>query len=154
MASCETDGVKFVNLKRLAVGLAGSALIVGLSAATASAQTVSRDQWDAFAAQQPFLSQILLAHEASAVAKLLGISVSQLQNEVLGRTIADVAADHGHTADEVIRVMQDTANADVALAAQFGMVSSASREALQSQIDGLVPMLVVTQAPTSYTPEA
>jgi len=146
--------VKFVRLKRLAVGLAGSALIVGLSAATTSAQSVSREQWDAFAAQQPLLSQMLLAHEASAVAKLLGVSVPQLQQEVLGRTLADVAADHGHTADEVIKVMEDTANSYVAMAAMFGMVSSSSRDALQAQIDGLVPALLMTQAPSSYTPEA
>jgi len=138
----------------LAVGLVGSALIAGSSAVAASAQTVSREQWDAFAAQQPLLSQLLLAHEASAVARFLGISVPQLQNEVLGRTLADVAADHGHTADEVIQVMQDTANADVAMAAQFGMLGSASREALRAQIDELVPVLVVTQAPTTYTPDA
>jgi hypothetical protein len=138
----------------LAVSLLGSALIASVSGLSASAQTVSREQWDAFAAQQPFLSKILLAHEASAVANLLGISVPQLQQEVLGRTLADVAADHGHSTDEVIQVMQDTANADVAMAARFGLVSTANRDALQSQIDGLVPTLVVTQAPTSYTPDA
>jgi hypothetical protein len=146
--------VNFVTLRRLAAGLVGSALIASLGVVSASAQTVSREQWDAFAAQQPFLSELLLAHEASAVANLLGIPVTQLQHEVLGRTLADVASDHGHSADEVIKVMQDTANADVATAAMFGLVPSGSRDALQAQIDGLVPALVMTQAPSTYTPGA
>ena len=86
--------------------------------------------------------------QTTSIASQAGATVIELEENVgFGRAV-NLVAERSSTP------WIAPANADVALAATFGMVSPGSRDALRSQIDGLVPALVVTQAPTSYTPDA
>src|SRR6185437_4917364 len=93
----------------------------------ASAEPLNADQWTAFAQQQPLISRVFVAREASAVANLLGIPVDQLKAGMAQRSLAEVAAAYNRTPSEVATVMIDTANRELQLVTTFGLISQASR---------------------------
>jgi hypothetical protein len=113
----------------------------------ASAEALNADQWTGFTQQQPVVSRVFVAHEASAVANLFGITVDQLKAEMAQRSLADAAAAHNRSASEVATVMIDTANRDLQLAATFGLISQASSADLKTQFEAVLPGLLGAPAP-------
>ncbi len=51
--------------------------------------------------------------EAQAVAQMLGISVQQLRTELAGHSLAQVAQNHSHSAQDVINTITSTANSRI-----------------------------------------
>jgi hypothetical protein len=109
-----------------------AALAVG--AGSASAQTVPLPS-------DP-VAQLTLAGEAAAVSDFLGISVDQLQHELVGRSLADVAQLHGKRVADVTRVVVDTANAQLDAAVARGEVASETAAQYRFELGLFAPMLV------------
>ena len=130
----------------LGASFAAGVLVVS-TVVGASAETLNADQWTAFAQQQPMVSRVFVAHEASAVANLFGIPVEQLKAEMAERSLVDLAAGYNRSASEIATVMIDTANRDLQLAATFGLISQASRADLKAQFEAALPGLLYASAP-------
>jgi hypothetical protein len=130
----------------LGASFAASVLMIS-TVAGASAEALNADQWTAFTQQQPMVSRMFVAHEASAVANLFGISVDQLEAEMAQRSLVDLAAGYNRGASEVAAVMMDTANRDLQLAATFGLISQATSADLKAQFEAVLPGLLSAPAP-------
>jgi hypothetical protein len=136
--------VKSKRIRALVVATMGAAILAHAAVGGAYAQGLTQDQWNSLVAQQPLLSQVLATHETSAVADFLGISAEQLKQEAIGHTLAEVASNHGKSAESLTAVMKDTAYKDLDTALFFGFVAKDRAADYRAQIDALMPDLVAT----------
>jgi hypothetical protein len=90
----------------------------------------------------PTLGRFVLANETSAVAQLLGISIDQLQHELVGHSLAQVAANQGKSTDDVNKVLLDTADGQVDQAVTLGLMSPDDGANLKSEIATVTHALV------------
>src|SRR5215470_17243226 len=88
------------------------------------------------------LQQIVLAGEADAVSQFLGISTEQLQSELSGHSLAQVARQHGKSASDVTRVVVDAADEQLDAAVSQGQVSSDTAAQYKAQLAFFAPFLV------------
>jgi hypothetical protein len=88
------------------------------------------------------LQQVVLAGEGSAVSEFLGISTDQLQSELAGHSLAQVAQQHGKSASELAKVVVDAADQQLDAAVSQGQVSGDTAAQYKSQLAFLAPFLV------------
>jgi hypothetical protein len=86
--------------------------------------------------------------EAQAVAQLLGISVQQLHTELAGHSLAQVAGNHGHSAQDVINTITNTANSRIDQAVSSGKLTSDQGNQAKQRIANEAPNLVDRTWPT------
>jgi len=86
--------------------------------------------------------QLMLASEANAVSSYPGISIAQLQSELPGHSVADVAHEHGKSVSEVTDVMVQTANQQLDAAVASGAVPAGAAAQYRFQLMLFAPMLV------------
>jgi hypothetical protein len=129
--------------KSLLVATFAGVLAAGSVVGIASAQSLSPEPSSTLVQTlQNELGRLVLANEASAVAQLLGISIEQLQQELVGHSLAQVAANHGKSADDVNTVLLDTADGQVDQAVALGLMSPDDGANLKSEIATVTPALV------------
>ncbi|MBV9582174.1 MAG: hypothetical protein JO057_26625 [Chloroflexi bacterium] len=122
------------------MALAGAALLtVALGGGVASAQTLpglpSLDGNDQ-------LQQVMLAGEANAVAQFLGISPAQLQSELAGKSLAQVAQQHGKSVSDLTDVVVDSADEQLDAAVGQGQIGSDAAAQYKNEIGFFAPFLV------------
>ena len=83
----------FLKARTLLAAGCAALLIAGVAGGAASAQSLGMPG-DVPSGDDP-VAQLMLAGEASAVASYLGISTDQLQQELAGHSLAEVAQQHG-----------------------------------------------------------
>ncbi len=88
------------------------------------------------------LAQIVLAGEADAVAQYLGISTDQLHGELAGRSLAQVAQQHGASVSGVTNVVVTSADQQLDAAVSQGQISSDTAGQYKQQIGFFAPFLV------------
>jgi hypothetical protein len=88
------------------------------------------------------LQQVVLAGEADAVAQFLGISTTQLQSELVGQSLAQVAQQHGKSVSDVTNVVVDSADQQLDAAVSQGQLSTDTASQYKSQIALFAPFLV------------
>jgi hypothetical protein len=88
------------------------------------------------------VAQMMLAGEASAVANFLGISTDQLQQELAGHSLAEVAQQHGKSAADVTNVVVTTADQQLDTAVSQGQLSSQAAWGYKAEIAMMAPALV------------
>jgi hypothetical protein len=76
------------------------------------------------------------------VAQLLGISVQQLRTELAGHSLAQVAQNHGHSAQDVITTITNTANSHIDQAVSSGKLTSDQGNQAKQRVTNSVPNLV------------
>ncbi|MBV9356916.1 MAG: hypothetical protein JO023_15495 [Chloroflexi bacterium] len=123
----------------LAAGCA-ALLIGGVAGSGANAQTADLPG-DVPGGDDP-VAQMMLAGEAGAVANFLGISTDQLRQELTGRSLAEVAQQHGKSADEVTNVVVTTADQQLDTAVSQGQLSSQAAWGYRAEIGMVAPSLV------------
>jgi hypothetical protein len=143
-----------IRTRRWLAAVSCAALVLGATVPTVAAEPLPTAQvasigaeWSTFVRQQPILSRLVISHQTAAVANLFGISVDQLRSEARGRTLADVAADHGRASADVSQVMLDAAHADLRTAMLFGVLTPEMASDLSAQMAEIVPTLVDTPVP-------
>ena len=65
-----------------------------------------------------------IGQTAQTVAQMLGISVQQLRSELPGKTLAQEAQNHGHSAQDVINALTNAANSRIDQAVSSGRLTS------------------------------
>ena len=128
-----------MNLFRLnkVLALGGAALLSVAMSGVASAQTLPTITGN----EQ--LQQTVLAGKADAVSQFLGISTTQLQTELAGNTLAQVARQHGKSASDITNVVVNSADQQLDAAVSPGEVSPVDTAAqYKSQIGFFAPFLV------------
>jgi hypothetical protein len=138
--------VRSLRFKRLLVAGVAGLLAAALAGGVAGAQTQDAPSSALVGVLRGGLGHLIVADEASAIAQLLGISVEQLEGELVGRSLADVAASHGRTADEVVTVVVDTADRRIDQAVAFWLVSPADGAELKAEVASMAPDLVQSPA--------
>jgi Trp operon repressor len=88
------------------------------------------------------LVQLMLQGEADAVSQYLGISIDQLQSELTGHSVADVARQHGKSVAEITRVMVQTANQQLDADVSAGQLSADTANQYRSEIALFAPLMV------------
>ncbi len=88
------------------------------------------------------LQQVVLSGEADAVAQFLGISTTQLQSELAGHSLAQVAQQHGKSVSDVTSVVVNSADEQLDAAVSQGEVSSDTASQYKAQIALFAPFLV------------
>jgi len=83
-----------------------------------------------------------LAAEAAAVANFLEISPEQLQDELVGHSLAQVAQQHGRTAAEVTTVVVETAHSQIDAAVEQGQLSPEEAAQYKRQVVKYAPLVV------------
>jgi hypothetical protein len=86
------------------------------------------------------------------VAQLLGISIDQLQQELVGHSLAQVAANHGKSADDVTKVLLDTADSQIDQAVTIGLMAADDGASLKSGIAMVTPALVQLPLEGTFVP--
>jgi hypothetical protein len=127
-------------LPRKALVVACSALLVFATGGVASAQMLPGGL-PAFDATDP-VQQLMLAGEANAVADYLGITTDQLQSELVGHSLADVAQQHGKSVADVTGVVVSTADQELDSAVSLGQLSSDKAAQYKAQAAFFAPFLV------------
>ena len=122
--------------------LAAGWAVLLLAGAAAGAARAEGTPSGVFAADGDASMQQLLAGEASSVAQFLGIPTDQLQHELVGHSLAQVAQQHGKSAADVTAVVVDTADQQLDAAVDLGQMSPRTAADYRSQIAALAPMLV------------
>jgi hypothetical protein len=127
-----------MNLFRLnkVLALGGAALLSVALSGVASAQTLPS------ITDNPQLQQTVLAGEADAVSQFLGISTTQLQSELAGQSLAQVARQHGKSVSDITNVVVNSADQQLDAAVSQGQVSSDTAAQYKSQIGFFAPFLV------------
>jgi hypothetical protein len=127
-----------MNLFRLnkVLALGGAALLSVAMSGVASAQTLPT------ITDNPQLQQTVLAGEADAVSQFLGISTTQLQTELAGQSLAQVARQHGKSASDITSVVVNSADQQLDAAVSQGQLSSDTAAQYKSQIGFFAPFLV------------
>jgi len=88
------------------------------------------------------LEQMMLAGEANAVAQYLGISTSQLQAELAGQSLAQVAQQHGKSVSGITSVVVDSADQQLDAAVSQGELSSDTATQYKGEVAMFAPFLV------------
>lgn len=88
------------------------------------------------------LEQIVAAREAEAVAQSLGVSPTQLQTELAGQSLAQVAEQHGMSASDITDVVVSSADQQLDDAVSQGQLSTDTAEMYKSEVALLAPFLV------------
>ena len=88
------------------------------------------------------LAQIVLAGEADAVAQYLGIPTDQLQSELAGQSLAQVAQQHGKSVSGVTNVVVTSADQQLDAAVSQGQISNDTAAQYKQQIGFFAPYLV------------
>jgi hypothetical protein len=88
------------------------------------------------------LAQIVLAGEADAVAQYLSISTAQLQGELAGQSLAQLAQQHGKSVSGVTSVVVTSADQQLDAAVSQGQISGDTAEQYKQQIGFFAPFLV------------
>ncbi len=118
-----------------------AALLIAVAAGgAANAQTLGAPG-DVPSGDDPVV-QMMLAGEASALASFLGISAGQLQQELAGHSLAEVAQQHGRSAAEVTEVVVTTADQQLDTAVSQGQLSSQDAWGYRAEIAMMAPSLV------------
>jgi hypothetical protein len=140
--------------RRWLAALAGALLVLGTTAHVTAAEPLQPSttnelgsEWSTFVQRQPILSRMVISHQTAAVASVLGISVDQLRAEARGRTLSEVAADHGRTNADVAQAMVDAARSDLRAATLFGVLTPDAAADLAAQMTAIVPSLVESPVP-------
>jgi hypothetical protein len=128
-----------ISARRVLAASCAALLIAGV-AGGANAQTLGASG-DVPSGDDP-VAQMMLAGEASAVATFLGISPDQLQQELSGHSLAEVAQQHGKSAAEVTNVVVTTADQQLDTAVSQGQLSSQAAWGYKAEIAMLAPSLV------------
>ncbi|MBV9173850.1 MAG: hypothetical protein JOZ81_27625 [Chloroflexi bacterium] len=137
--------------KRLLVAGWAALLVAGTAGGVASAQDLPVG---AVAADGDISVQQLLAGEASALADFLAISTDQLQHELVGHSLAEVAQQHGKSAADVTAVVVDTAQRELDAAVDHDQVSRETAAGYRAEIAALAPMLVNSAEATAAALQA
>ncbi len=95
-----------------------------------------------------FGGRAFFGKEAQAVAQLFGISVQQLHTELAGHSLAQVAGNHGHTAEDVVNTITSTANSNIDQAVSSGKLTSDQGNQAKQRIADNAPNLVNRVWPT------
>ncbi|MBV9355719.1 MAG: hypothetical protein JO023_09350 [Chloroflexi bacterium] len=95
-----------------------------------------------------FGGRAFFGQEAQAVAQMLGISVQQLRTELAGHSLAQVAQNHSHSAQDVINTITNTANARIDQAVSSGKLTSDQGNQAKQRIASSAPNLVNRTWPT------
>jgi hypothetical protein len=88
------------------------------------------------------VQQVMLAGEAVAVAQFLGITTDQLQSELAGHSLADVAKQHGKSVNDMTSVVVSTADQQLDAAVGLGQMPAETAAQYKSQIGFFAPFLV------------
>jgi hypothetical protein len=88
------------------------------------------------------VQQVMLAGEAGAVAQYLGVTTDQLQSELAGQSLAQVAGQHGKSVSDVTSVVVNTADQELDNAVSVGQLSADTASQYKSQIAMFAPFLV------------
>jgi hypothetical protein len=137
--------VQSTRIAKLLVASLAGLVVAASTVGVAGAQGVNSGSSSVATVLTHGLGRLVLADEATAIARLLGISVDQLQHELVGHSLAEVAAGHGKSSDDVVAVVIDTANRHVDTAVTFGLMSSDNGAELKSEIATMAPDLVQSQ---------
>ncbi len=128
------------SVRRVLVAGCAALLIGGVAGGAANAQSLTLPG-DAPSGDDP-VAQMMLAGEASAVANFLGISTDQLQQELTGHSLAEVAQQHGRSAGDVTNVVVTTADQQLDTAVSQGQLSSQTAWGYKAEIAMMAPSLV------------
>jgi hypothetical protein len=129
-----------VSARRVLAAGCAALLIAGVAGGAANAQTPNVPG-DVPSGDDP-VAQMMLAGEANAVASFLGISTDQLQQELAGHSLAEVAQQHGKGANEVTNVVVTTADQQLDTAVSQGQLSSQAAWGYKAEIAMMAPSLV------------
>jgi hypothetical protein len=127
--------MKLLRLNTL-LALGGAALLSVALSGVASAQTLP------FISGNDQLQQTMLVGEADAVSEFLGISTTQLQTELAGQSLAQVARQHGKSVSDITKVVVNSADQQLDAAVSLGQVTSDTAAQYKSQIGFFAPFLV------------
>jgi phage I-like protein len=142
----EADNVTSFLARSLAVA-SMALLVVTATGGVASAQTVSSDRTPAETNQ---LAVAALNAEAAAVAQYLEISPEQLQSELYGRSLAQVARLHGKTTAEITTVVVDTAHQQIDLALNEGQLTPEEAFEYKRQVVKYAPLMVMSEEASAF----
>jgi hypothetical protein len=117
--------------------IAAACLVLVTATSVASAQTLPGPNPGDGPVQQQ-----MLAAEAAAVAAFLEISPEQLQSELVGQSLAQLAQQHGKSVDDVTTVVVGAAKQELDNAVSNGQLASDKAEQYKSQIAFFAPFLV------------
>jgi hypothetical protein len=95
-----------------------------------------------------FGGRAFFGQEAQAVAQMLGISVQQLRTELAGHSLAQVAQNHNHSAQDVINSITGAANSRIDQAVSSGKLTSDQGNQAKQRIANAAPNLVNRTWPT------
>jgi hypothetical protein len=141
-------------LKPLLIASCTTLLLVAAGGAVASAETLGLPSGIVAANGDDATQQLMLAGEASSVAQFLGVSTDQLQHELSGHSLAQVAQQHGKSAAEVTAVVVDTAGQQLDTAVSLGQLSSNTAAEYKTQIAALAPLLVRSEEASALALQA
>jgi hypothetical protein len=127
--------MKLFRLNKVAA-LGGAALLSVALGGVASAQSLP------VISDNQQLQQTMLAGEADAVSQFLGISTTQLQTELAGQSLAQVARQHGKSVSDMTNVVVNSADEQLDAAVSEGQVSSDTAAQYKAQIGFFAPFLV------------